>query len=129
MMQFLPLGTRVSVRFLFGLFEHVGLVSGYYANGEPAIVSISAAKGFVQEPLSAFAAGQQWFYKEAPRGLAPEWVVMRALSMAGRPYDLFSWNCEHLVSYAYGQKAHSPQLAAIVATAIGAVAVTSLLKS
>jgi len=129
MQPMLVVGTKVSVPFLFGFCEHVGFVSGYYANGEPAVISISASKGFVQEPLSSFAGGHQWVSGGRPLDLSPAWILYRAFSVAHRPYNLFSWNCEHLVAYAYGQEVRSPQIAAVSAAVFGAIAVALVAKA
>ena len=105
----LPAGTIIHVD--IGSYRHVGLLGDRFMKSERGVLSFSAeAKGFVEEPLSAFSGGRP-VVCDGYLGELPSWVVMqRAREMAGQPYSLFSFNCEHFVRYAHGVPMESPQL-------------------
>lgn len=111
-------GTVVSVPFL-GVFRHKGIVSDRFHNGEPMVISNSPnAGGVTEQPWDRFASGNQVTVEGYPSNLPPRTVVQRARERIASRYQLFNWNCEHLASYAHGQQAASPQVAAVVALAI-----------
>lgn len=115
--QLMP-GTVVSVP-LLGVFRHKGIVSDRFHNGEPMVISNSPnAGGVTEEPWDAFASGNPVTVEGYPSNLPPRTVVQRARARIGSRYQLFNWNCEHLVSYAHGQQPATPQVAAVVALAI-----------
>ena len=53
-------------------------------------------------------------------------IILRAISMIGTPYNLFTQNCEHVVRCASGVKVESPQIqaAVVVALVVGALLLT-----
>lgn len=111
-------GTVVSAPFL-GIFRHRGLVSDRCHNGKPMVISNSApAGGVTEEPWDTFAAGNEVTIEGYPSDLPPWTVIQRARVRIGTSYQLFNWNCEHLVSYAHGQRPASPQVATVVALLI-----------
>ena len=112
--QVLP-GTVVSVSFL-GVFRHKGIVSDRCYAGKPTVISNSpTAGGVTEEPWDIFAAGNEVTVEGYPSELPSCTVVQRTRAQIGSPYQLFNWNCEHLVSYAHGQSPASPQVHTIVA--------------
>jgi hypothetical protein len=111
-------GTVVSVPFL-GVFRHKGIVSDRFHNGAPMVISNSPnAGGVTEEPWDVFASGNQVTVEGYPSNLPPCTVVQRARARIGSRYQLFNWNCEHLVLYAHGQQPATPQVAAVVTLAI-----------
>lgn len=88
------------------------------------VISNSARAGCVaEEPFSVFLSGREVVPVEQLRTELPVWhILARAREMIGqKPYDLFFWNCQQFVRYAYGLKPESPQLRN-VATVLGSVA-------
>ena len=119
----LPPGTVVSVP-VFKLFRHKGIVSDRFINGCPMVISNSArAGGVAEEPWEVFAAGQAATVEEYPSTLPGYVILQRARQHIGTKYQLFDWNCEHLVSHAHGKRPESPQVAAaiIVAVLVGVI--------
>lgn len=111
-------GTVVSVPFL-GVFRHKGIVSDRFCNGEPMVISNSpTAGGVTEEPWEAFAAGNQVTVEAYPSNLPPHIVIQRARARIGSRYQLFNWNCEHLVTYAHGLQPATPQVTAVLILAI-----------
>lgn len=110
-------GTVVSIP-TFVIYRHKGIVSDRWYNGKPMIISNSARAGGVQEePWDVFAEGYIVTEDGYPSGLPSYEVVSRARSFIGTLYDLFSWNCDHLVAAAHGLEPQSLQVAATVAVA------------
>lgn len=105
-------GTIVKVS--HGLYDHVGLLTEYtQPPQERHVLSLTGRTGgLVDEPISLFAGNKPVFEVDYPSDLPPEWVLMRARSLANQRYSLFSFNCEHFVNYAHGLPSKSPQIAA-----------------
>lgn len=104
-----PAGTVIRVN--TGLYSHVGLLGDRFINGERSVLSFSAeAKGFVEEPFSAFSGGRPVVCDGYLGDLPPEGVMWRARQKAGQPYSWLDFNCEHFVRYAHGVPMESPQL-------------------
>jgi hypothetical protein len=61
--------------------------------------------------------------RKAPTAYEGAMVLARARSQLGRKFDPVNFNCEHLVSYALGIEAGSPQLRGV---ALGAAALAFL---
>lgn len=110
-------GTVVSVP-IFVIYRHKGIVSDRWYNGKPMIISNSGRFGGVaEEPWDVFAQGRP-VTAERFSGTTPlHQVVSRARSLIGTQYNLYDWNCEHLVTYAYGLKPHSQQVTTTLAIA------------
>ncbi len=104
------------LRVSHGLYDHVGLVSDRYLNGERAVISVSAVYGGVtEEPFSAFSGGRTVYNDGYPGTLDPYWVISRARAADAKRYSWTNFNCEHFVRDAHGLKIESPQLRAFVA--------------
>lgn len=110
-------GTVVSIP-VFGLYRHKGIVSDKWHCGKPMIISNSRRFGGVaEEPWDVFAQGRPVTIERLPSAMPLHQVVARARSLVGAKYNLFDWNCEHLVTYAYGLKPHSQQVTMTLAVA------------
>lgn len=104
-----PAGTVIRVR--HGLYDHVAMLGDHAVGGERAIVAFSAqAGGFVEQPFSAFARGQDVAIEGYLGSLPPAVVMQRARMKRGQVYSLADFNCEHFVRYAHGVPVESPQL-------------------
>ena len=113
-MDKLPPATVIAVR--CGLYEHVGLVSDRLMCGIPTVISNSKRqKRVVEEPLAQFCNGKSFRVICYPGHLSAQATLRKARSALGRSYDLFSGNCEHFVTWAYGTIPQSPQLRFAVA--------------
>lgn len=104
------------LRVSHGFYDHVGLVSDIYIDGERAVISFAAAtSGLTEEPFSAFSK-RRVVYNDGYLGqLAPYWVIARARANHHRRYSWTTYNCEHFVRDAHGLKPESPQLQSWVA--------------
>ena len=98
-----------------GLYEHVGI----YAGGGTVISCSGRAGCVVAEPVAEFARGSPARLAGYPGRLPRDVVVERAWEQLGRPYSLFSNNCEHFVARVHGLAPRSPQLFALGAVAVG----------
>lgn len=95
-----------------GPVNHKGIISDRHLDGRPMVISNSKRAGRVcEESWDAFCAGEPVQVVGYLGVLAPELVLERARSVLGKGWNLFSFNCEHLVSYAHGLEPRSPQLA------------------
>lgn len=111
-------GTVIGVR--VGIATHVGIVTDRTdINGVPMVISNSHRAGCVaEEPLRVFQ-GIFQLVPVAQPAIVPSWqVIERARQKLGARWDLFSWNCEHFVHWAFGQEPRSPQLQALVITTV-----------
>lgn len=115
-----PPGSVVGVR--VGLITHVGIVTDRLADGQPMVISNSMRSGRVEE--------EPWYVFQGPFPLVsitrpanlPAWQVLsRARQKLGTRWNLFSWNCEHFVAWAFGQQPNSPQLRAGVISGLAAL--------
>ena len=118
-------GTVVSVP-IFAVYRHKGIVSSRWYNGKPMVISNSSRFGGVaEEPWDVFEQGRTVAIEQSPSAMPLHQVVSRAQSLIGTKYNLFNWNCEHLVTHAYGLRPHSLQIAiTLVITAICGVLAT-----
>lgn len=109
-------GSIVSTPILLG-YRHLGIVSDRFHGDLPMVISNSSRSGGVEEePWALFLQGGPVRVERHGQGLDAARIVARARSRLGTPYDLFRWNCEHLVTFALGRNPQSPQLRATVAT-------------
>jgi len=114
-------GTVVSVPILW-LWRHRGIVSERFHGDKPMVISNSArAGGLAEEPWDTFAAGQPIAVEGYPGSLPAHLVLHRARSLMNKAYDVLTWNCDHLTSYAHGLEPRSPQRAATAAVGIFAL--------
>ena len=110
-----PQGAVLERRTWFG--RHVGIATG-------AGTVVSASKhhgGVVEQSIARFAGEDGIRVDRLPEPGEGPAIVARARSRIGEPYDPLFFNCEHLVSEAYGEERGSPQLrrATRVAAVIG----------
>ncbi len=109
-------GTIVSVPVLV-VYRHRGIVSDRYIGGRPCVITTALGKGVVEEPWAAFGPAHLVNSEGYPSTL-PYWEVLhRARQHLGRAYDVFGFNCDHLVAEAHGLPVQSPQLRATLAAA------------
>lgn len=93
--------------------EHVGIVTEVRdrRTGEPTVISASKKLGYVgEEWWSDFSDGQAAQIVPLRGRLASAQVLRRARSQLGRPWRLFSANCEHFVRWVHGVVPKSPQV-------------------
>lgn len=103
-------GTVVSTPLILGI-HHIGIVSDRVVHGVPMVISGSNRQGkVVEETWSAFAPTGKWKVETLTGPVSGLAVVERARSILGTPYDLLTWNCDHVTHYALGLRPQSPQL-------------------
>ena len=108
-------GSDVSVPIILG-YRHRGIVSDRFYDGKPMVISNSARAGGVhEEPWDEFSQGKLVNVEEMQSGTSHWKTIRRARSRIGTPYDLLTWNCEHLVGFAKGLSPSSPQVSVTVA--------------
>ena len=92
--------------------EHMGVYIGAYGPFERAVAHNRKGQRVLVEPIEVFApSGYFWVARRAPRGHEATIVGrMLWLAQAGRRYDLWAYNCEHAVSWAFTGVPRSPQL-------------------
>lgn len=120
-----PVPGSVVYIFTHLFFRHKGIVSDRWHNGKPMVISNSARRGATyEESWDDFAQGRAVYKEENPSRLPAGHVLANARACIQRkPYDLLGWNCESMVTYAFGLKPSSSQLAAVSILGIGAVIV------
>ena len=98
----LPIGP---VKVHCGFFYHHGLHDG---NG--FVFHNSKKHGMiVRESVSAFSEGKTVVCSDISSN-NPSLAIEKAASLLGKPYDLFSANCEHFVQFCNENKIESPQI-------------------
>ena len=98
-----------------GVYEHVGIYAG-----EGTVISCSGRAGcVVAESTAEFGRGSPVRLAGYPGNLPRHVVVERAWDQLGRPYSLFSNNCEHFVARVHGLAPRSPQLIGLGTVAVG----------
>jgi hypothetical protein len=112
------IGTKIRVPSGWGPY-HYGIVAEPIL-GNQMVVHNTKGKGIQCTTMSEFSGGQLIEVVWTPQSI---WdgnaILRRAKSKIGKPYDLFSANCEHFVNWAIQGNAHSEQLAfAVVATLV-----------
>ena len=87
------------------------------------VVHNSKVKGFVvEESIESFSEGRMTRVDAVPSMWHGDIVVDRARKRLGTAYDLGQFNCEHLITIAYGHPVDSPQLRAwILVSVLGAI--------
>ncbi|MEP1305089.1 MAG: lecithin retinol acyltransferase family protein [Balneola sp.] len=106
----LALGSVISVPKAF--IKHVGIVTGNYYAGQPTIISNTPKYGkVVEHTLSDFCDGKQYKILSTPQNYLDGYrAVQKAYTLLDKPYNLFMYNCEHLITDAFSLKPQSPQL-------------------
>lgn len=108
--QKLTPGTIISVPKT--VIKHVGIVTDKYWDGHPTIIANTPQYGkVVEQTLSEFCEGYDFEVLSVPNNyrLGIQ-AVYKAYSLLNKSYNLFTYNCEHLISEAYSLKPQSPQL-------------------
>lgn len=114
----------------YGFFKHKGIVSDRLYDGQPMIISCSGRTGEVREETQEqFSQGNAIFAEGYLGNLPVHQVLYRARQCIGMKYNLFSWNCEHFVRYAYGLEPSSPQLAATIVLAALGICIVAAARS
>lgn len=111
-------GSIVSIP-VYLVYRHRGIVSDQWHGGKPMVISNSArAGGVVEQPWDVFAENRIVRLDGVPDGVPAYHVVNRVRSCIGTRYDLFQWNCDHLVAYAQGLPLQSTQVDTTLAIAV-----------
>lgn len=107
----LKMGSVVSVPKAF--IKHMGIVTGNYLQGQQTVISNTPKYGkVVEHTLEDFCDGKGLSLVSTPTNFVVGYkAVQKAYGLLGRSYNLFSYNCEHLISEAFSLKPQSPQLA------------------
>jgi hypothetical protein len=110
MVQLIP-GSVVAIKCWWG--EHWGIVAGDY--GRLTIISNRGLKdGVTEEPWEDVVGNADCRIVDNIATLLPAYLVIaRARSMIGTRYNFWTWNCEHHVYWALGQRPQSPQRDAV----------------
>lgn len=89
-----------------------GLLCQHYmiVVGPNLVVHASKENGVVLARISNVIAGKHVINHERWGEISNFKIILRAISMIGKPYNLFERNCEHVVRYASGVKVESPQI-------------------
>jgi hypothetical protein len=108
-----PKGARIATPGPAGTI-HEGILD-YDAQGRPWVIENSKLSGqVVYRPIGA---GEGWRLVEvAPQG-QESLIVMRALALRGKRYDVATYNCQHFVSEVYSGEPTSWQLPQYLFTA------------
>jgi hypothetical protein len=116
-------GMVVYVNF-WGRWRHYGIVSERTANGKPTIIANAFRTGGVAEVTwDCFADGRTVYIARPPATVHPLVVVYNARQLMGKPYRLFSSNCEHFVHRCHGLEPSSNQAVLLGVLGIGVAAV------
>lgn len=106
---------------VFLIYRHSGIVSDRWWGGKPMVISSSGRRGGVfEEPWDEFRQGSPVYLEGNghPGTLPSHEILRRARSVIGTSYDLLTWNCDDLVTYAHGIKSQATQLGATFAIAV-----------
>jgi len=97
--------------------------------GDGRVIAASREHGCViDQTLEGFTEGQRLKNEGFPGQRSRESVVEAASSQIGRPYALFTDNCEHMVNEVHGLQKSSPQLQTAALAGLALVAVIALLR-
>lgn len=121
-----PVGTHIRIRRPYGINHHGIVAGGSIATlGPVMLIDNAKAEGVSRRLLEEVAAGDPVEIVDRPQSAAhANHIVERAYSQIGRPYDLFSQNCEHFSTWCYDGMPRSRQLhglAFLVAAVTGIV--------
>lgn len=124
----IPPGTVVGVS--YDLYDHVGVIGDWDVQAERTVISASRQHGkVIEEVVTQFADGQKVRVLGYLGSIPSSAVLARARAMLGRRYRLLTWNCDHLVRYAHGLSAVSPQIwRAIGGLTVGIAAIAIMVQ-
>jgi len=110
-----------------GPIKHRGVLSRD-PDGSPTVISNSRrAGGVAEESLDEFAGSRPVHHEGFLGNLSPEAVISRARLCLGQRWNLWSWNCDHFVTWAHGLTPRSPQLrGAVICCSLALVAVVAI---
>jgi len=107
-----------------GFYRHKGI---YVGDGR--VIAASRDHGcVVDQTLDEFTEGQNLKNEGFPGQRSRDKVVEAARVQIGRPYALFTDNCEHLVNEAHGLRKSSPQLQTAAVAGLALIALIALLR-
>jgi hypothetical protein len=121
-LRYYPVGAIIRVASGWGPY-HYGIVAEPTL-GTQTVVHNTKGKGVQHTTLDEFSDGRPIEVRRIPRSYGDgDTVLRRAKSQIGKPYDLFSANCEHFVNWAIEGTPGSEQLAfvAVASLVIGGV--------
>jgi hypothetical protein len=111
---------------------HRGIFAGMDSFGRPWVIHNAKNECVKWDLLEIFADGLpvSFLKRVARNGQEQNLIVARAESLLGRSFDLWKFNCDHLVTYALAGVAESPQLGFVlggilILSALGGLAVAS----
>lgn len=95
------------------LVKHIGIITldsfmPYVWHNTPGMVNDSGGS-VIREPLERFLTGRE-LIQLTGTGLDSDTIESRAVRLLDKPFDLFSFNCEHFVNSVVTGRAVSPQL-------------------
>jgi hypothetical protein len=123
-MMELQIGDKLKVEGFLGVIDHYGIYVGPRGpNGEDVVhndksggVSLVHYSMFTSEPDCYFErVANNWYEREA--------IAQRALSLLGKEYNLFFFNCEHVANWAQTGMPFSAQLQGVVTVGLMAAVI------
>ena len=126
-----PVGAHFRIRRPYGINHHGIVVGSSVATLGPVMVIDNAkAAGVSRRPLEEVAAGDPVEIVARPQSTThANHIVERAYSQIGKPYDLFSQNCEQFSYWCYEGMPRSPQLHGLVFLAAAVTGIVLLSRS
>lgn len=116
-LSYYPIGTKIRVPSGWGPY-HYGIVAEPTL-GAQTVVHNTKGKGVQRTTLEEFSGSQPIEVRQTPRSYGDgNTILLRAKSQIGKPYDLFSANCEHFVNWAIEGTPRSEQLAFVVVASL-----------
>lgn len=95
----------------YGPFIHTGILHSVQNDGRVWVIDNKPAHVVAYRTLEEFSGGGNIRFEvpvQDPQ--TADFIVSRAESQLGRPYDLLTFNCEHFVTLALGLEPQSQQL-------------------
>ena len=116
-LKYYPIGANIRVPSGWGPY-HYGIVAEP-VSGTQTVVHNTKGKGVQHTTLEEFSGGQIIEIVRAPQSFRDVNIILRrAKSQIGKPYDLFSANCEHFVNWVIEETPRSEQLAFVVVASL-----------
>jgi hypothetical protein len=116
-LSYYPIGAKIRVPSGWGPYRY-GIVAEP-VSGTQTVVHNTKGKGVQHTTLGEFSDGQPIEVRQIPRSYGDgNTILWRAKSQIGKPYDLFSANCEHFVNWAIEGTPRSEQLAFVVVASL-----------
>lgn len=106
----LVLGSKIRTR---GKFLHYGIVF-YNSQGHPLVIHNLPERGVVCTTLEEFSGGQPIETTWKPRPGEGMQYARKAYNQIGKPYDLFSANCEHFANWVVSGVPSSEQVQIVI---------------